>query len=322
MNEFDIIKKYFVKLTQGHPGTSGLENDAAVIAISSGNEIVITSDTLNAGTHFLVNEDPANIARKSLRTNLSDLAATGAEPLCYQLCLAFPAQPDSAWLEKFTEALLEDQKKFGIFCSGGDTTSIVGNLSISITALGVVSQGLAVKRDGAKVGDFLVLTGMIGDAVLGLKSIISNKNEEFPGAVSRYRVPIPRNKAACLVRKYAHAAIDISDGLLADIGHICNASAVGAVIELGTNSLYFSDEVRMALDADFISLETILSGGDDYEIALAIDPDHLSDFLLEAKKIDLNPLIIGSFKSNKSEVLVVNEKGENLAFNHKGWKHF
>ena len=226
MSEFEVIAKYFAPLTMGRDGSAGLCDDAAVVCVPDGHELVVSSDTLNEGVHFLEGCDPADIAHKALRVNLSDLAAMGAEPLCYQLNIAFPEAPSDGWLAAFTGALMDDQKTYGIYCSGGDTTSIKGGfLSVSITVMGSVPKGRAVRRGGAKAGDLIILSGAVGDAVLGLQVLCEGlERDEYAGAVARYLRPEPRCACASLLRGFAHAAIDISDGLLADLGHVAAAS--------------------------------------------------------------------------------------------------
>ena len=192
MNEFEMIERYCVPLTRGHAGTDALRDDAAVLGIPSDRELIVTSDTLNEGVHFPEGEDPAFIAHKSLRVNLSDLAAMGADPLSYSLNVAFPEKPAESWLSTFSKALQEDNTRFDIFCAGGDTTSIKGGyLSISVTAFGTVPKGTAVRRSGAKAGDVLLVTGPVGDAVLGLKALRGGLETAYPCAVERYRMPQP-----------------------------------------------------------------------------------------------------------------------------------
>ncbi len=322
MNEFDIIESYFLPLTMGKDETAGLKDDAAVIAVPEGREIVISSDTLNAGTHFLKDEAPENIARKALRVSLSDLASMGADPLCYQLNIAYPQRPEGKWLKAFTDALLEDQKEFGVFCSGGDTTSTHGALSISITVIGTVPSGKAIRRSGAKDGDLVVLTGVIGDAALGLKALWGRMEDHYGSAVARYRVPEPRIGLSQVVRDYANAAIDISDGLMADLGHICAASLLGAEVKINPQALVFSGDVQMALDVNFVALDDILAGGDDYELVLAVSPEHEEKIMLELKKMHLKPMVIGVFKDSISGITVFDGQGKETSLKASGWQHF
>ncbi len=322
MNEFDLIAQYFEPLTLGRREAGGLRDDAAVLKIPEGRELVVTSDTLNEGVHFLPKEKkPEHIARKALRVNLSDLAAMGAEPYCYQLNLALPEEPEAAWLEAFTSALAEDQKAYGIFLSGGDTTGTKGPLSVSITAMGLVPEGRAVRRSGAKAGDYIVLTGPVGDAFLGLQVLcgeIDLKDPEY--VIERYRFPNPRTALAEALRLYAHAAVDVSDGLAADLGHICAASGLGAKVELG--KIPFSDAAQKLLKEEVVTYEDLLTGGDDYEVLLAVPPDDFQAFLEAAvAKQGVTPQVIGSFEDGQG-VSVLDAKGRALSFERTGWRHF
>lgn len=322
MNEFEMIERYFLPLTGGHDGTAELKDDAAVLNIPDGHELVVTSDTLNEDVHFLEGEAPENIARKALRVNLSDLAAMGAKPLCYQLNIAFPQKPSDGWLCAFSKALQEDNQTYGVFCSGGDTTSIKGGgVSISITAMGVVPKGRSVRRSGAKNGDFIVLTGMVGDALLGLKVLQDGLDDHiYAQAVSRYRVPCPHMNIDEIVRQYAHAAVDISDGVLADCMHIANASGLGAEIDL--EKLVFSKDVQQALDRKIVTVEDLLGGGDDYELILSVSAQNLDFMIRDLEKMSLNPLVIGIFKDSVSSLSILNTKTSCIDGKNLGWKHF
>ncbi|MCB1838635.1 MAG: thiamine-phosphate kinase [Alphaproteobacteria bacterium] len=322
MHEFEIIADYFVALTMGREECAELQDDAAVLKIPKGYEVVVSSDTLNAGTHFMKDEAPENIARKALRVSLSDLAACGAEPLSYQLNIAYPQRPQAEWLKAFTGALLADQKEFGVFCSGGDTSSIHGALSVSITVLGLVPEGKAVRRNGAKDGDAVILTGAIGDASLGLQALWKGQEKAYPKAVGRHRVPEPRIKGAALVCEHARAAVDISDGFLADLGHVCKVSGVGAEVHLGANGLAFSAEVTTALDTGFLTMEEALSGGDDYELVLAVPEEQVKKVLAGFKKLGFSPQVAGRFSSKISGVQVFNAEDEELPLKAVGWQHF
>jgi thiamine-monophosphate kinase len=305
MNEFDLIEKYFAPLSR-----DGLKDDAATLSVPGGHELVVSSDTLNAGTHFLENAAPADIAHKALRSNLSDLAAMAAQPLAYQLNLAFPEKPSEKFLKDFTGALAEDQKEFGIFCSGGDTTSINGSLSISITVMGVIPGGKAPKRGGAKEDDVVILTGPVGDAFIGLQILrgkIETGDDDY--FIEKYYRPRPRLDMIEHLRKHAHAAIDISDGLVADLTHICKQSNLAAEIRI-TDTL-FSPQAQKLLHKGTVTQEELLTGGDDYELVLAVPaaarvPGHT----------------IGVFRPGPPQVAAFDVAGTPMAFSHKGWTHF
>ncbi len=313
MNEFEAIQKYFRPLTEGH---DALQDDAAILTIPPGHELVVTSDTLNAGTHFVETASPENIAHKSLRVNLSDLAAMGAKPLAYQLNIAFPQKPGADWLAAFTAALLKDQKQFGIYCSGGDTTSIQGPLSISITAMGLVPAGKALRRNGAKVGDHIILTGPVGDALIGLrvlqKKIKTADDDYFTNAAFR---PVPRTAHAETLREFCTAAMDISDGLLADLGHICTASGCGADIAIQPG-MFSKQAVRTNMGA-----ADLLTGGDDYELLLSVPPEKSAPLLTALKREGLFPIKIGEFRDGQG-VTLRDEAGQLLSPEKHGWTHF
>ena len=320
MDEFAAIEKYFAPLTMGREEAAGLQDDAAVLAVPEGCELVVTSDTLNEGVHFVEGEAPDVIARKALRVNLSDLAAMGAKPLCYQLNIAFPKPPEGAWLKAFSGALLEENRLYDVFCSGGDTTGIKSEgLSISVTAFGVVPKGKAVRRGGAKDGDFIVLTGPVGDAALGLKQVLAGKND-YEEAVERYRVPPPRVGIEDVLCSYVNAAADISDGLIADCLHIAHASGLGADIDL--EALVFSNSVQSAIENKEITAEEAASGGDDYELILAVSGKNLKILISELKKNKLNPLVIGRFAENGLKNSAKSNESLRIDDLSVGWKHF
>lgn len=304
MNEFSIIAQYFAPL-----GRDGFKDDAAVIGVPPGRELVVTSDTLNEGTHFWPGEAPEFIAHKALRVNLSDLAAMGADPLCYQLNIAYPRRPSAEWLAAFTAALAADQAEFGIYCSGGDTTSINGPLSISITAIGTVLEGQAVRRSGAKAGDAVVLSGPVGAAWLGLEILRGHIAPDDPALfLDAYRRPVPQTRIAPSVRRFAGAAADVSDGLIADLGHICSASGVRAVIRAA--------DIPLPNGAGVLApLEKLLSGGDDYQLVMAVAPERLS-------QLDFPHFVIGRFEAGEPGVHVVDEQRRALPFASAGWQHF
>ena len=319
MNEFDAIEKYFKPLTQGYSGCDNLKDDAAVLEIPQGHELVVTSDTLNEGVHFFEGEKPEHIARKALRVNLSDLAAMGATPFSYQLNIAFPQKPDENWLKAFTNALLMDQKTYGVFCSGGDTTSIEGDhLSISITALGLVTKGKALRRSGAKAGDNIILTGSVGDAYLGLKAL--QENLDFPKAIERYRLPRPRVHEIQGITDYVHAVADISDGYLADSKHIAVASELGTLTFL--EKFVYSAEMQVALEKGLVKPLEPLCKGDDYELILAVAPKHVNTVVEHLKAQNCTPMIVGEFTSHKDEHNLLENGKRVFTDQDTGWTHF
>lgn len=303
MDEFGLIDK-LRHLAQNRAEAQGFLNDAAVLAVPEGKELVITSDCATSGVHFLPGQSPGSIAQKALRRNVSDLYAMGAEGLCYQMCLLLP-QMDEPWLEGFIAGLAADQKRYGLFLSGGDVSSTPGPLSIVITAFGLVDAGKAWSRAGAKAGDLLVLSGPVGDAVCGLKALREGLDE--PAFISAYQTPEVKAAPAGLL---PHAAIDISDGLAQDVGHLCAASGLSAVIDV--NTMQFSGAVNAWLARGLTDISTLLSGGDDYVLALAMP---------SGSAIPKEFQVIGRFENGPPEVRVT-RGGQPLELTKKGWRHF
>ena len=267
VNEFDLIAQYFAPLAAGFPGSLNLSDDAALLDVPAGQQLVVTKDAIVSGVHFIGDEDAALIAQKLLRVNLSDLAAMGAEPLAYTLAIMLPKDIDSKWLERFAAGLAQDQKTFGISLIGGDTVSTPGVLSFSLTAFGLVPTGAALRRNGAKVGDKVYVSGTIGDSAVGLK-IFKNmlaKNDFLQG---RYLLPQPRLALGQSLRGVASSCMDISDGLLQDLAHICKASGVGATIRL--MDIPLSPDVAAWMPQLW---ETVVAGGDDYELLFTSSQD-------------------------------------------------
>jgi thiamine-monophosphate kinase len=319
MNEFSFIEKYLKPLTMGRGEALGLQDDAAIFKIPSGYELVVSSDTLGAGTHFLKDEKPAFVAHKALRVNLSDLAAMGAKPYAYQLCLTLPHAPQEKMIKDFCAALLKDQKEFGIFCSGGDTTAVKNSFIISITAMGLVPKGKAVKRSGAKAGDVIVLTGVVGNALAGLR-MLQNKLPKEKSCIEAYRKPTPRVAVVEIIRRYAHAAVDISDGLVADVGHIARAANCAANID--ADKIKFSKPVQSFIDKGKMTFIDAITGGDDYELALAVSPKNLKALMAQLKGKNLKPQIIGSFGKGKPGVQVIGHDKKPMDISKSGWTHF
>ncbi|NCT40452.1 MAG: thiamine-phosphate kinase [Alphaproteobacteria bacterium] len=324
MHEFEMIRDYFRPLTMGRKEAGGLLDDAAILDVPDGYDLVMSSDTLCGGVHFLDDESADNIAHKCLRVNLSDMAAMGAVPYCYQLNLAFSRKPDAAWAKIFTEALMEDNRAFEVFCSGGDTTVIEGPMLVSLTITGLVPKGKAVKRSGAKAGDLVVVTGNIGNAVIGLKVLLGILDVDDPAEfTTACHCPMPRTAIAEAVHTYANAAVDISDGMIADLSHICGASGLGAQVH--GDKIPFSDGAKRLMEQGVISVEDLITGGDDYELALAVAPEDFEAFKAQAAERGVCVCAIGTFVSFDFEgdaVQVLDASGEPMAFESDGWTHF
>ncbi len=262
MDEFQLIQRHFVPLAEQFSGSLNLSDDAAILDIPAGQQLVVTKDAISEGVHYLAGTNPALIAQKLLRTNLSDLAAMGATPLCYFLSLALPKPIDETFIARFAAGLEQDQKIFGIHLAGGDTIATNGTPTFSITAHGLVLKGAALRRNGAKVGDAIYVSGTLGDAALGLKFPHDNFLQ------NRYQLPQPRVELGVQLRGWATSCMDISDGLLADMGHICAASNVGAEIIL--EQLPLSDAAKKMLAQSPECWPLIYAGGDDYELLFTL----------------------------------------------------
>lgn len=320
MQEFDIIKKYFAPLSAGFSGALGLSDDAAVFAPPAGHELVITKDAISEGVHFIGSESADLIAGKALRVNLSDLAAMGATPICYFLALILPKNTPEEWVQKFAQGLRETQNEFGIFLAGGDTISTLGTLSISITAIGSLPAGSALHRNGAKIGDDIYVSGTLGDAALGLKALsaeIRVLSAEY--LVNRYLTPEPRLSLGQNLLGVANTCMDISDGLVQDLGHICTASKVGAVIytdkiPLSEAAVLFFQTPQQVRGNNTDILEAALSGGDDYELIFTAPPE-------KTHLIPKNCTKIGKI-INGENVQIIGANGEEITLTKKGFVHF
>lgn len=270
MDEFDIIRRFFAPLAG--EGAFGLKDDAALIAARPGQDLVVTTDAISEGTDFLASDPAGTIAQKALRVNLSDLAAKGAEPAFYLLNLSLPHGVREDWLAAFADGLGRDQRAFGISLLGGDTGATDGPLTIAVTAFGFVPQGKMVRRSGARVGDAVYVTGTIGDSGGGL-AIFKRERHSLSEAerdhlTARYRVPEPPVSFARSLRDIAHAAIDVSDGLIADLGHLASASGVRILVE--GEQVPLSAPLR-ALWGGNTLLRAVVAG-DDYQIAFTAPP--------------------------------------------------
>jgi thiamine-monophosphate kinase len=260
--------------------------------------------------------------------NLSDLAAKGAKPYVYLLALTLPKEPAPDWLEAFASGLRALQEQAGICLVGGDTTRTPGPLTITITALGLVPQGHAVLRLGAKPGDRLYVSGSIGDACLGLRLLKESalakawglSEEQSAFLIERYRRPEPRGNLALLVRNFAQGAIDVSDGLVGDIAKLAQVSHVGAVIEAAR--VPFSPAARQALQHEPKLLETLLTAGDDYEIVAAVPESSAGGFEAEAAAKGASVTVIGRIEGQAGEVRVLGPDGKTLTLERQSFSHF
>lgn len=322
-----LIAKYFRPIAR-HPGALGLVDDAAVLTPPAGCDLVLKTDAIIGGVHFFP-DDPADaVASKALRVNLSDLAAKGAKPAGFLLALALPADVGADWLEAFARGLGADADHYGCPLLGGDTDRTPGPITVSIAAFGTLPKGTMVTRSGAKAGDRVIVTGTIGDAALGLKLRrdadaaqrwkLDATMREF--LADRYLLPQPRNSIAEPVRTHATAAMDISDGLAGDLGRLCRASGVTAEIDVARVPL--SGAARAALAADSSLIETILGGGDDYEIACVMPPAHSAAFIAAATKAGVQATEIGRVTAGEAAPRFIGEDGRPLTLHSLSYSHF
>jgi len=311
--EFARIARHFRPLAG--PAGLGLRDDAAMLEPPAGRALVFTADAMVAGVHFLATDPPGLIARKLLRVNLSDIAAMSAEPLGYLVTLSVPHGTDDAWFASFAAGLAADQAEFRVSLLGGDTTATPGPLTLSLTAIGHVAPGGALRRVGALPGDALFVSGTIGDGALGLR-VLQGKLDDPTGALAdRYHLPRPR--LGLRLGGLASAGLDVSDGLVQDVGHLCRAGGLGAVIEAARVPL--SDAAREAGPA---WLETILTGGDDYELAFSVSPERAVELRAAAAASGIQVTRIGRFEAGAPEVRVLGTGGAELHFARSGWSHF
>lgn len=290
-DEFDFIARLMKPLTKGAPEALGLLDDAAVIPQRPGFDLIVTTDMIVEGVHFLPSDPLDLVARKLLRVNLSDLAAKAAEPWGWVFSVSWPKRCGWAEREAFANGLAQDQDAFGLRLLGGDTTSTPGPLTASATLLGWAPSGQARLRSGARAGDVVLASGVIGDGWLGLRAALGEI--EAPGALQRYRLPEPR-LALRVALSAAHACADISDGLLADAGRIAIASGLSAEIDVERLPLSPEGLRHVAGAPDRLgALIDLASGGDDYEIVCTAAPERAEHLIAAAAAAGVRMTAIG-----------------------------
>lgn len=315
MDEFDLIRRYFAPLATS-PGADGLRDDVAEVAPG----LIATKDAIVEGIHFLPEDPLSTVAKKLVRVNVSDIIAKGGEPDAALLALVWPKGRSVGELDDFARALGADLAKWGAHLVGGDTTSTDGPLTLTLTLLGRVGERGPVRRAGAQAGDDVWVTGTIGDGWLGLmaaKGAFGKLTAEARNLlVSRYRVPEPpRLKFADLVAQVATASIDVSDGLVADAGHVAEASGLGIVIEAKDVPLSAVGEGYLTnAKAD---LKALLTGGDDYQTLFTAPPS-----AREAIKASKEAVTRIGRVEQGAGVKVLDASGVEMAFENAGWRHF
>lgn len=320
-----LIARHFRPLATA-PGALGLHDDAAVVTPPPGCDLVLTTDGVIAGVHFFPDDPAGAIARKALRMNLSDLAAKGARPIGFLLSVALPATIDEPWVAAFARGLAQDIRQYDCPLLGGDTDHTPGPISISIAAFGAVPHGAMVRRSTARPGDSIVVTGTIGDAALGvmlrrddtLRRRWRLDEKSAAHLLERYLLPQPRNVLADAVLHDASAAMDISDGLAGDLAKLCRASAVAA--EIDTARMPLSEAAAAALAAEPALFETVMTGGDDYEILLTLPPDRLVAFHAAAAATGVPATEIGRVVAGQGARFI--RDGKALTFARPSYSHF
>jgi thiamine-monophosphate kinase len=321
LGEFERIRRFFAPLAG--PGGLGLVDDAALIDCASGKRLVVTADAIVAGVHYLPDDPPDLVARKLLRVNLSDLAAMGARPLHYVLTTALPAELGPEWLARFAEGLAEDQRRYGIHLLGGDSVGTRGPAVLSLTAIGEVAAGREVRRSGAKPGDLVWVSGTIGDAFLGLDLLrgaypdLAPEHRDY--LVRRFRVPEPRTELGPRLCGIARAMIDVSDGLLADLGHICETSQVAAIVE--RDLLPLSLAARAIVERDQGIRARFVSGGDDYELLFAAPADATEAIATLSLRLGVPVNRIGRIGVGAG-VRLLDADGHRIPLEATGYRHF
>ena len=323
IGEFALIARYFAPLSRDVPGAYDLTDDAAWVRSEPGLDWVVKTDAVVAGVHFLPDDPPDLVARKALRVNLSDLASKGAVPRFYLLDAVLPKDIDEEWIAGFAAGLAADQAEYGVRLIGGDTTSTPGALTLAVMALGQVESGRMLTRGGAQDGDDIYVSGTIGDAALGLLVLRGGLGRLGAAArdalADRYRLPQPRTTLGPALIGLANASMDVSDGLVADLGHICETSGLGAVID--EPSVPLSEATGAALREHPALIAPVLTGGDDYEILFTAPPGVRENVAALARRLGIPLTRVGAMRSG-SGVKVLRADGSERAFESAGWQHF
>lgn len=314
LDEFGAISALFRPLAEGAPEARGLLDDVAVIP-GGEFDLAVTTDAIVEGVHFLPTDPLDMVARKLLRVNLSDLAAKGAEPYGYLMTIAWSPKCGHGRRRAFAEGLADDQEAYGIKLFGGDTVSTTGPLTCSLTAIGRAPRGSIVPRAGARAGQFVLVSGPIGDGHLGLRAAtgeaLGGLAQDHVYFLKRYRLPEPPTDKALLVRAHARSSCDVSDGLIADAGHLAHAS--GVRLEIDLDAVPLSEPAKRMVARGFDKRELVV-GGDDYQILCTADETG-ARALIEAGFSVIGDVVDGE------GVVLFGEDGLEIPLERTGWRH-
>ena len=319
MGEFDLIKRYFLRKSLQNDVILSVGDDCAITSIPTGYQLAITTDTLVEGTHFLPSISPADLAYKSVAVNLSDLAAMGAMPTWMSLALTLP-EIKEAWLAEFSQSLFAILDRYGVSLIGGDTTK--GSLSITLTAQGFLPENKGLFRHQAKVGDWIFVSGFLGDSAAGLDLLLQNRkieNESDRYLIQRHLRPTPRVELGLALRSFSCCALDISDGLLADLEHILERSQVGAEIYLENLPL----SRHLCTQYEQTQAEILaLTGGEDYELCFTVSEEKREEMEQVLRSQGIKVTCIGKILPQTSGLNLL-KNGEKVALPaHCGFDHF
>ena len=328
-----IIQEYLAPLAAGYPGALGLKDDCATITPTPGCDLVVKTDPVASGIHFLEDDPPADIGWKALAVNVSDLAAKGAAPRAYLMALSFPEPPTRAWMAEFARGLGDAQAAFGMHLIGGDTDRRPGPITVSITVFGEVPTGRMVRRGAARAGDALFVTGSLGQAALGLAMLRDRGlgmtwglgEAEIAAAIRRYRRPQPRLAVRQVLLDHARAAMDLSDGLAKDLGRMCRASGCGAQVYI--EQVPREAAARAAIAFDRSRWSDVVAAGDDYELLVAVAPEKADAFdaaANQAGRCAREPFAvtrIGDLTASDA-IRFLDSDGKSLQLERSGWDHF
>ena len=314
--EFDVIARHFTRPAAN--AVLGVGDDCALVDVSNGMDLAVSVDTMVSGTHFFPDVDPETLGHKALAVNLSDMAAMGAMPYWAMLALTLP-KVDHDWLAAFARGFFDLAEDFNVSLIGGDTTR--GPLTLTVTIMGEVPAGAALRRSGAKVGNDVWVSGTIGDAALAVAhrhGRVALDEADYREVVMRLYEPVPRVALGQALRGMATAAIDVSDGLLADLGHICKLSGVGATVELASIPLSAIGAKHVASDA---GRTAIVAGGDDYELCFTAHPNSRESIQDLERMLDVPLTRIGQVKRGKG-VSLLGADGKAVKIDGRGYDHF